>query len=74
MIARILIWSLHDSKTTLEEVRQHLPELAYDDRWITNEVQERLGLISFEDDFPDIGWLLELTGKEPDIAEEFDVE
>jgi hypothetical protein len=74
VIARILIWSLHDSKTTLEEVRQHLPELSYDDRWISNEVQERLGLITFEDDFPDIGWLLELIGKEPDIAEEFDVE
>jgi len=55
-------------------VRQHLPELAYDDRWISNEPQERLGLISFEDELPDLGFLLELIGKEPDIAEEFDVE
>ena len=55
-------------------MRQHLPELACDDRWITNEAQERLGLISFEDDLPDIAGLLELIGKEPDIAEEFDVE
>jgi len=74
MIARILIWSLHDSKTSLDELRQHLPEVAGDDRWISNEVQERLGLISFDDELPDLARVIGLIGKEPDIAEEFDVE
>ena len=74
MIARILIWGLYDSKTSLEEIRQYLPDLPDGDRWISNDVSERLGLISFGDDLPDLGELPRLIGKEPDIAEEFDVE
>jgi len=74
VIARILIWGLHDSMTTIDEVRAHLPELDGDDRWISNEVQERLGLIAFGDELPDLSELQRLIGKEPDIAEEFDVE
>jgi hypothetical protein len=74
VIARILIWGLHDSMTTLDEVREHLPELPGDSRWISNEVQERLGLIAFGDELPDLGELERLIGKEPDVAEEFDVE
>lgn len=74
MIVRILIWGLYDSKTTLDEVREHLPELPDGDRWISNGVHERLGLISYGDELPDLGGLPELIGKEPDVAEEFDVE
>jgi hypothetical protein len=74
VIARILIWGLHDSMTTLDEVRAHLPELPEGDRWISNEVQERLGLVTFGDELPDLTDLQRLIGKEPDIAEEFDVE
>ena len=74
MIARILIWNLFDSKTSLDEIRVHLPELPDGDRWISNEVQERLGLIAFGDELPELGELQRLIGKEPDIAEEFDVE
>ncbi len=74
MIARILIWGLHDSMTTLDEVRAHLPELEGEGRWISNEVQERLGLIAFGDELPDLTELERLVGKPPDIAEEFDVE
>jgi hypothetical protein len=74
VIARILIWGLYDSKTSLEEIRQYLPDLPDGDRWISNDVSERLGLISFGDDLPDLGELPRLIGKEPDIAEEFDVE
>jgi hypothetical protein len=51
-----------------------LPELPDGDRWISNEVQERLGLISFGDDLPDLGDVPSLIGAEPVIAEEFDVE
>jgi hypothetical protein len=60
--------------TTLDEVRMHLPELPEGDRWISNEVQERLGLITFGDELPDLTELQRLIGKEPDIVEEFDVE
>jgi len=74
VIARILIWSLYDSKTSLDELRAHLPELPDDNRWISNEAQERLGLITFGDELPDLGEVPALIGKEPEVAEEFDVE
>ena len=74
MIARILIWNLFDSKTTLEELREHLPSLPQGDAWIVNGVQDRFGLISFGDRLPDLGEVPELIGDEPAIAEEFDVE
>ena len=74
MIARILIWGLHDSMTSIDEVRAHLPELDGDDRWITNEVTERVGLISFGDELPDLVELRQLIGKDPDVVEEFEVE
>ncbi len=73
-VARIILWGLHDSMTTLDEVRAHLPELPGDHRWISNEVLERLGLIAFGDELPDLTELQRLIGKEPDVAEEFDVE
>jgi hypothetical protein len=74
LIARILIWSLNDSKTSLDELRQHLPELPSGDAWISNEGHERLGLITFGDELPDLGEVPRLIGKDPEIAEEFDVE
>jgi hypothetical protein len=74
LIARILIWNLYDSKASLEELRAQLPELPDGDRWISNDSQERLGLISFGDDLPDLGEVPRLIGKDPEVAEEFDVE
>ena len=74
MIARILIWSLYDSKTTLDELREHLPELPEGDRWISNDAQERFGLIAFGDELPDLTEVRRLIGKDPEVAEEFDVE
>ena len=74
MIVRILIWNLFDSKTTLEEVREHLPSLPEGDLWIANEAQDRFGVISFGDELPDLGDVPELIGEEPAAAEEFDVE
>ena len=73
MIARILIWNLFDSKTTLDELREQLPELPEGDVWITNDAQERFGLVSTGDELPDLAALRELIGKEPDVAEEYDV-
>ena len=51
-----------------------LPDLPDGDRWISNEGQERLGLITFGDELPDLGNVPQLIGVEPVIAEEFDVE
>jgi hypothetical protein len=74
VIARILIWNLFDSKTTLEELREHLPALPDGDVWIANEAQDRFGLISFGEQLPDLGEIPELIADEPAVAEEFDVE
>jgi hypothetical protein len=74
VIARILIWNLFDSKTTLEELREHLPALPEGDVWIANEASDRFGLISFGDSLPDLGNVQELIGDAPTVAEEFDVE
>ena len=71
-IARILIWNVFDSKTSVEELRRWLvpSEGAV---WISNEPEERFGLIAFGE-LPDFGKVRELLGKDPEIAEEFDVE
>ena len=73
MIARILIWNLFDSKTTFEELREHLPPLPEGDVWIANEAQDRFGLISFDEQLPDLGDVPALIGGEPTVAEEFDI-
>jgi hypothetical protein len=72
-VFRILIWNLAASKTSLAEVREQLPEPRDGDEWIGNEPQERFGLVSTADELPDLAALNALIGKEPDIAEEFDV-
>ena len=59
MTVRILIWNLFDSKTTLEELREHLPDLPDGSHWISHG-DERFGLFAL--------------GDEPAVAEEFDVE
>jgi hypothetical protein len=72
-VARILLWNLADSKTTLAELREQLPPLGDGDHWIANDVQERFGLVSTSDEPPDLAAVRELIGKEPDVAEEYDV-
>ncbi len=74
MIARIVIWSLGDSMTTLDELRVHLPELSDDARWISNEPAARLGLIVFDDELPDLTQIQALIGVDPVVFEEYDVE
>ena len=73
MTAQILIWNLYDSKTTLDELRENLPELSDADVWIVNEAQDRFGLIAFSGRLPDLGRVRELTGADPQVVEEFDV-
>jgi hypothetical protein len=73
VIVRVLIWSLFDSKTTIDELRERLPPLAEPSTWIWNEASERVGLVAFGDELPEeIAQALELLGREPDIYEEFD--
>jgi hypothetical protein len=74
VIARIVLWNLSESKTTLDELRTRLPESRDGDSWISNAAQERFGLISFADELPNLRTLTELIGDEPVVVEEFDVE
>jgi hypothetical protein len=73
MLVRILIWDVFESKTSLDELRDSLPELEPPSRWIWNEAMERFGIISFGDDVPEaVGWAQDLIGDEADVYEEFD--
>jgi hypothetical protein len=73
-VVRLYLWNLADSNTTLDELREHLAANE-PDVWISNDVSERFGLITFGVT-PDaqIERVRELIGKEPEVAEEFDVE
>jgi len=74
VIARILLWSLFDSKTTIEELRAQLPELEPPSQWLWNEAGERFGLVAFGDELPEaLEPIRALVGEDPVIAEEFDV-
>ena len=72
-VVRILIWNLADSKTTIGELRERLPPAGDGDYWIANDAQERFGLVSTGDELPDLAHVRELIGKEPEIAEEYDL-
>lgn len=89
MLVRLVLWSLADSKTTIEELRRYLRDESVDQfeevpglrfkAWISDEATERWGAIylweSAEDARQELpGRARELIGREPDLAEEFDVE
>jgi hypothetical protein len=85
VIVRLVLWSLADSKTTLDELRQHLddaseraPGLRFR-AWISDETTERFGAVELwesteaaEQEVP--RRLRELIGKDPEVGEIFDVE
>jgi hypothetical protein len=74
MVVRILIWSLFDSKTTIDELRDSLAELEEPSAWMWNEASERFGVVVFGEELPEeVAHARELLGREPDVAEEFDV-
>lgn len=74
-VVRLYLWSLADSKTTLDELREHLPPAVEPDVWISNEASERFGLITFgRATARELEHVRDLIGKEPDVAEEFDLE
>jgi len=73
VVVRLLIWNVAESKTTIDELRESLPELEAPSRWIWNEAAERFGAIVLDEDLPEtIGWAQDLVGTEPDVYEEFD--
>jgi hypothetical protein len=73
LIVRLLIWNVLESKTSIDELRDSLPELVPPSRWIWNEATERFGVIVVDDDLPEsIGWAQDLVGDDPDVYEEFD--
>jgi hypothetical protein len=73
VVARIVIWNLFESKTTLDELLEHLPPLPEGSAWISNEASDRFGIVFVGDELPDLGAVPELIGDEPTVAEEFDV-
>ena len=74
MIARVLLWSLFDSKTTIDELRAQLPALTPPSVWLWNEASERFGLLAFGDSLPPgVRDVRDLIGHEPEVYEEFDV-
>lgn len=73
MLLRLLLWNVAESKTTIAELRESLPDLEAPSRWIWNDAAERFGALAFGDDLPEaIGWAQDLVGAEPDVYEEFD--
>ena len=75
MIVRLLLWSLADSKTSLEELRTRLDQ-SPSRTWISDATTERFGVVEMWDGEPEEfpREIVDLIGKEPEIAEEFDVE
>lgn len=73
MVVRILIWSLFDSKTSIEELREALPALEAPSTWIWSEASERFGLVAYGDELPEAaGWAADFIGEDPEVYEEFD--
>jgi hypothetical protein len=73
VLARLIIWDVFESRSSVDELRDSLPELEPPSRWIWNEASERFGALVFGEDLPEaIGWAQDLVGQEPDVYEEFD--
>jgi hypothetical protein len=73
VLARLLIWNVAESQTTIDELRASLPELEPPSRWILNEASERFGVLAFGDELPEsVGWAQDLVCGEPAVYEEFD--
>jgi hypothetical protein len=74
VIVRILIWNLFDSKTTIGELEDAVPELEPPSAWIWSGASERFGLVLHGDELPEaVAEILELIGDDPDVYEEFDL-
>ena len=89
MVVRIVLWSLADSKTTIEELRRYLRDESVDafaeveglrfKAWLSDGAGERWGAFYLFESLeaasqPMPGHVRELIGKDPDLVEEFDLE
>jgi hypothetical protein len=89
VLVRLVLWNLADSKTTIHELRRYLRDESVDafaeapglrfKVWVSDEVTDRWGAVYLWEsrqaaEAPFVSRARELIGKEPDIAEEFDVE
>ncbi len=89
MIVRLVLWSLADSQTTIEELRRYLRDESVDQfeeveglrfkAWISDDATERWGAVYVWESEAAAqqqlpGRARELIGKDPDIVEEFDLE
>jgi hypothetical protein len=89
VILRFVIWSLADSKTTIDELRHYLRDESVDQfeevpglrfkAWISDEATERWGGVYLWESADAAAQALpsrarELIGKDPEIVEDFDVE
>ena len=89
MLVTLLLWNLANSKTNIEELRRYLQAEAVDlfdglpglifKAWISDEITERWGAIfvwdsreAAEQELPSTA--RDLIGKDPEIAEIFDLE
>lgn len=75
MVVRIVLWSLGDSRTSVDELRDRLEPLETPSAWLWNEPAERFGalVVGDDDDVADrLALARELIGREPDAFEEFD--
>ena len=67
------MWSLFESQTTIDELREALPDLEEPGTWLWSEASERFGAVTFDEDVPPaLERARELIGRDPDIYEEFD--
>jgi hypothetical protein len=89
VVVRIVLWSLADSKSTIEELRRYLRDESVDEfadveglrfkAWISDAAGERWGAFYLFDSLAaaeqDLpGRARELIGKDPDVVELFDLE
>jgi hypothetical protein len=89
VLVRFVLWNLADSKTNLEELRRYVRDESVDEfagvrglrfkAWISDATTDRWGAIYVWETAEAARQTLpsrarELIGKDPDIAEEFDVE
>ncbi|HZU20087.1 MAG TPA: YdhR family protein [Gaiellaceae bacterium] len=88
-VLRFVLWSLADSDTTIEELREYLRDESVDQfaqvpgllfkAWVGDEATERWGAVYVWEsreaaEHPLPSRARELIGKDPDVAEIFDVE
>jgi Putative mono-oxygenase ydhR len=89
VIVRLVLWSLADSSTTIEELRDYLHDESVDafsdlpgllfKAWLSDETTERWGAVYVWESHeaaeqPLPSRARELIGKDPDVVEIFDLE